>query len=157
MEWADKKVWKSVLENQQLQNNLRIQKLFYHIHAVQYAFLRIWKNEKVKTENKEDFKDILALKKWGDEYYNELNSYFNEYREIDTDKIITVPWAILIQRQTGRKAESINLGESIIHVSIHSAYHRGQINTAIREAGGNPALVDFIAWGWYGKPLPDQP
>ena len=31
------------------------------------------------------------------------------------------------------------------HVFLHSAHHRGQIATAVREAGGTPAYTDFIA------------
>jgi hypothetical protein len=27
-----------------------------------------------------------------------------------------------------------------------------QVNTRIRELGGTPPLVDFIAWIWAGKP-----
>jgi uncharacterized damage-inducible protein DinB len=34
----------------------------------------------------------------------------------------------------------------------HTAYHRGQVNTRLRELGGDPPLVDFIAWIWMGKP-----
>ncbi|MDQ3428112.1 MAG: DinB family protein [Gemmatimonadota bacterium] len=30
------------------------------------------------------------------------------------------------------------------HVVIHSGYHRGQIATGIRQAGGTPAYTDFI-------------
>ena len=30
------------------------------------------------------------------------------------------------------------------HVVLHSAYHRGQIAAAVREAGGTPAYTDFI-------------
>ncbi len=32
------------------------------------------------------------------------------------------------------------------HLSFHSCYHRGQVNAAIRAAGGAPASVDFIAF-----------
>jgi uncharacterized damage-inducible protein DinB len=28
----------------------------------------------------------------------------------------------------------------------HSAYHRGQIATLVRQAGGQPAMTDFIFW-----------
>jgi uncharacterized damage-inducible protein DinB len=35
--------------------------------------------------------------------------------------------------------------ESILtHVVLHAAYHRGQIASALREAGGTPAYVDYI-------------
>jgi uncharacterized damage-inducible protein DinB len=32
----------------------------------------------------------------------------------------------------------------LTHVVVHSAYHRGQIASAVREAGGEPAYTDFI-------------
>ena len=35
---------------------------------------------------------------------------------------------------------------------MHSTYHRGQVNVRLRELGGEPQLVDFIAWVWEGKP-----
>lgn len=36
-----------------------------------------------------------------------------------------------------------------------ATYHRGQVNTWLRELGLEPPLVDFIAWVWFGKPAPD--
>lgn len=32
----------------------------------------------------------------------------------------------------------------LTHVVAHSAYHRGQIASAVRQAGGEPAYTDFI-------------
>src|SRR5262245_20082219 len=32
------------------------------------------------------------------------------------------------------------------HLSFHSHYHRGQVNTAVREAGGTPVNVDYITF-----------
>jgi uncharacterized damage-inducible protein DinB len=34
----------------------------------------------------------------------------------------------------------------LTHVIIHSAYHRGQVALAVREAGGEPASTDYIAY-----------
>ena len=36
------------------------------------------------------------------------------------------------------------LGDILTHVSHHGAYHRGQIASAVRAAGGEPAYTDFI-------------
>ena len=36
------------------------------------------------------------------------------------------------------------VGDILTHVALHGAYHRAQIATAIREAGGTPAYTDFI-------------
>ena len=35
-------------------------------------------------------------------------------------------------------------GDILTHVTHHGAYHRGQIAAAVRAAGGEPALTDFI-------------
>ena len=35
-------------------------------------------------------------------------------------------------------------GDILSHVVTHSAYHRGQIASSIRAAGGEPAYTDFI-------------
>ena len=33
-----------------------------------------------------------------------------------------------------------------MHVVTHSAYHRGQVAAAVREAGGKPAATDLVVW-----------
>jgi uncharacterized damage-inducible protein DinB len=32
----------------------------------------------------------------------------------------------------------------LLHVVLHSAYHRGQIATAVRASGHEPAYTDFV-------------
>jgi uncharacterized damage-inducible protein DinB len=34
----------------------------------------------------------------------------------------------------------------LTHVIIHSSHHRGQVAMAVREAGGEPASTDYIAY-----------
>jgi uncharacterized damage-inducible protein DinB len=34
----------------------------------------------------------------------------------------------------------------LTHLVMHSAYHRGQIAAAVREAGGRPAATDYIVY-----------
>lgn len=36
------------------------------------------------------------------------------------------------------------VGEILVHVVLHGAYHRGQIAADVRAAGGEPAYTDFI-------------
>ena len=47
---------------------------------------------------------------------------------------------------TNTKGEpwSNTVEEILTHVTIHSAYHRGQIASDVREAGMAPALTDYI-------------
>lgn len=37
-----------------------------------------------------------------------------------------------------------SVGDILMHVIMHSAYHRGQIASDMRAAGGTPAYTDFI-------------
>lgn len=34
--------------------------------------------------------------------------------------------------------------DAVLQLMLHSSYHRGQVATAVRAAGGEPAVVDFI-------------
>lgn len=35
-------------------------------------------------------------------------------------------------------------GDVLLHVLLHGAYHRGQVASAVRAAGGEPAYTDYI-------------
>ena len=37
-----------------------------------------------------------------------------------------------------------SVADVLWHVVLHSAYHRGQVASAVRAAGGTPAYTDFI-------------
>lgn len=36
------------------------------------------------------------------------------------------------------------VGDILMHVALHGAYHRGQIASDVRAAGGDPAYTDYI-------------
>ncbi len=36
------------------------------------------------------------------------------------------------------------LGDILLHVALHSSYHRGQVAAAVRAAGGEPVNTDYI-------------
>ncbi len=36
--------------------------------------------------------------------------------------------------------------DGLMHLVMHSAYHRGQVAAAVREAGGKPAATDYVAY-----------
>lgn len=58
-------------------------------------------------------------------------------------------WANPLSRQvryTNSKGEAwtSTVEDILIHVTIHSAYHRGQIASDLRSAGAEPAYTDYI-------------
>lgn len=51
--------------------------------------------------------------------------------------------AVVYTNTRGERFES-TLGDIARHVVLHGAYHRGQIASDVRAAGGEPAYTDFI-------------
>ena len=47
-------------------------------------------------------------------------------------------------KNTKGEAWSSSIGDVLTHVVMHSAYHRGQIASHMREQGTVPAYTDFI-------------
>jgi uncharacterized damage-inducible protein DinB len=47
-------------------------------------------------------------------------------------------------RNSKGEAWSSRKEDILMHVIMHSAYHRGQVATAVRAAGSTPAYTDFI-------------
>ena len=66
-----------------------------------------------------------------------------------------MPWVATYEAKLGRTFSTPTLGETMLQVASHSTYHRGQVNARLREVGGEPPLVDYIAWIWFGRPEPD--
>lgn len=155
MEWADAVVWKSVLEHHAAESDNKIRALFYHIHSVQRAFYYLWTNSPLNFPKESDFKDLKEIAVWGSEHYPKIFNYLDSIRDEENSMIIQIPWSKRLENLLGRKVENPALAETFLQVTSHSTYHRGQINMRLRELGGEPQLVDFIAWIWYGKPAAD--
>ncbi len=49
----------------------------------------------------------------------------------------------VVARNTYGEQFSLPLGDTMIHVVDHATYHRGQINSMIRMAGGKPAAAYY--------------
>ena len=152
MKWADAEVWKKVLSLSASDEDERIIKLFYHLHQVQYAFYYIWNDQPVNIVQLEEFTDLKSIAKWGFDYQTKLDAFLASSQGNDMKKIIDIPWSKFLERRLRRKIVPATLEETILQVTSHSTYHRAQINSRFRELGGEPPMVDFIVWIWFGKP-----
>ncbi len=152
MKWADAEVWKKVLSIPASDKDERIKKLFYHLHQVQYAFYYIWNDQQLDIPKPEEFTDLKSIAKWGFDYQTMLDAFLASSRGNDVKKIIDIPWSKFLERRFGQKIVPATLEETMLQVTSHSTYHRAQINTRFRELGGEPPMVDFVAWVWFGKP-----
>lgn len=156
MEWADSVVWAAAFARPEAMEDAGMRERLQHIHTVQRLFLQVWKGEFFWPQEF-SFDDGPALLRWAREYYNQLTEYAGGIGGLDLSEPKPVPWARMFEARLGRQAEVTSLGETMLQAVLHSAYHRGQVNTRLRELGGEPPLTDFIVWVWSGRPGPSWP
>ena len=156
MEWADATVWRAALTLENARTDVKLREAFHHLHLVQRAFLRVWRDEP-RDAPYPTFEDTAALRQWGQTYYAEADAQLAAWNEAQIVEKMNVPWAAIVEKQLGRAPEANTLGETAMQVVFHTLYHRGQINARLRELGGTPPLVDYIAWVWLGRPAAEWP
>ena len=156
MEWADAAVWTAVLASERGRTDQKIRDYLYHLHMVQRAFLRTWRNEPRETPYPK-FDDAASLMAWARTYYAEALSHVEALNDAELSSPMVLPWAAMVEKQIGRAPATTTLGDTILQAAMHSLYHRGQVNARLREVGGEPPLVDYIAWIWFGRPASAWP
>lgn len=52
----------------------------------------------------------------------------------------------LVYRNTKGAEFKTPIQDVLMHLLIHSGYHRGQVAAAVRELGGKPAATDYIVY-----------
>ena len=160
MEWADAEVWRVVEELPRSDFDSRLRDSLVHLHFVQQAFLNAWTGRPVEQPRPADFVTPADLRRWLAPYYSPALQFLTGLDPARLSEPMVVPWVGYFEGRLGRRLESPSLAETIFQVTSHSTYHRGQVNSRLRELGAVPPLVDFIAWVWFGKPSarwPDQP
>ena len=165
MEWADAVVWQKVLSVDAILADEILRARLHHIHLVQRVFLAVWQGEFATCQDSNERQaavmawvnkggdlrgaDLLA---WGQAYHRDVQPYLRSLSEAALAQTVALPWAEMVAARIGQTPASSTLAETLQQVTMHSAYHRGQVNTRLRELGAEPPLVDFIAWVWLGKP-----
>lgn len=151
MEWADALVWRAVLASAEARANQKLREYLYHLHLVQWAWLRAWRCEPPDTPFP-TFEDAPTLMLWGRSYYGQIAPHLDNLTDKKISETMQLPWADIVERELGRAPERTSTAETMLQIPLHSLYHRGQINMTLREVGGEPPGVDYIKWAWLGRP-----
>jgi uncharacterized damage-inducible protein DinB len=162
MQWADAKVWAAGLEAPDGATDERLRDTLLHLHHVQRGFLGLWcatlESPLAETLDSDvdphDLGSATELRDWARAYYPMVEKFLGSLDSNDLDRAIEIPWAAVLEKRLGRPPDPVTLRETLHQVVLHSMHHRGQVNRRIRELGGEPPLVDYIAWLWIGRPAP---
>jgi uncharacterized damage-inducible protein DinB len=152
MEWADALVWKAVRAVGDGEPDGQLRERLLHIHVVQRAFLNIWTGKPMTFPEADEFPALRDLERWARPYYPEAGQHLETLSAAELSGPVELPWAAGLTRRFGRDPDTVTLAETALQVTSHSTYHRGQVNTRLRELGVEPPLVDYIAWLWLGRP-----
>ena len=156
MEWADAEVWRAVLVHEPAGNDPRLRELLTHLHLVQRLFLVVWQKQPFDpSRGQPQFTMATDLRNWAQTYYADANRFLDGIDESSLKSEVVMPFVKVMEAQLGRTFAKATLGDTIFQVTSHSTYHRGQVNARLREVGGTPPLVDYIAWIWFGRPVPN--
>ena len=152
MEWADALVWAAALPSPEAAGDHKLRGTLFHIHMVQRAFLSVWKSGQL-TRAPEEAPELTTTLEAARDFYAELTPFLSALGVDELGRPVVLPWA----RRFGAAHATPTLADTIIQVTMHSAYHRGQANARLRELGVEPPLTDYIAWVWFGRPEPQWP
>ena len=152
MEWADALVWRSVLSAPGRDDSM-LERL-HHFHSTQWAYLQVLQGRPLEIPELASFPDARLLGRWARRFHSELRSYRDSLDEARLGRPVEFPWAAQLAKRFGDPGPA-TVAESLLQLVLHTAYHRGQVATRIRERGGAPPLTDFIAWIWMRRPDPD--
>ena len=156
MEWADARTWAAALAVPSIQRDPQMRDRLLHYHVTQRAYLQIWRHDPVEIPDPASFADLAAVCRWARVFYRELPAFLDEVDDSTMDRPINFPWVAELEARFGTVTPA-TFAESLVQLVLHTAHHRGQVVTKVREAGGDPPLLDYIAWVWFGRPAPDWP
>jgi uncharacterized damage-inducible protein DinB len=154
MEWADADVWKAVLACEPARSDETLRALLLHLHVVQRAFLDVWTGRPLEFPQPSAFPDITQLQAWAAPFHAEAAAFLDGLNDEALAQPKTLPWVAEFEKAVNRTFSTPTLAETMFQITSHTTYHRGQVNLRLRAVGGEPPLVDYIAWIWFGRPGP---
>lgn len=157
LQWADAEIWRAVLTQSEGAVDPKVHFWLHHIHTVQHAFLSVWRGEDLDLPEESDFSDALALARWGREAHAGLRDYLFGADEATLNRELEFPWSEQLEEKWGKTLAPVTLAQTAVQVAMHSTHHRGQVAARLRELGGEPPQMDFLAWLWWGRPAARWP
>ena len=105
----------------------------------------------------DELPDLAAIARWGHRTHDRLPAFLDGVGDAELARTMEFPLAPSVVEQLGGSPTFPTMGEMLLHIACHSVHHRAQVNTRLRDLGGEPPWIDLIAWLLHGKPQPEWP
>ena len=158
MEWADARLWAAVTTNDAARKDDEIWKQLQHLHTVQEMFLGLWMHESfdaMKARAAASIPDLPSLWQAARSYYGRAQQFLTDVSGPRFVETVEMPWLAEYEKTLGMTFAKPTVAETVIQVVNHTTHHRAQVQARVRALGGEPQLVDYIAWIWFGRPAPE--
>ncbi|HEV3121245.1 MAG TPA: DinB family protein [Isosphaeraceae bacterium] len=117
-----------------------IHNLMVHLMAAERLWLERWRGSSPRrVENQDDHPTREALEARWPQVHAELLEFVGRQNAESLAKPVAF-------KSTTGEASTIPLGQLMIHVVDHGSYHRGQLNSMIKQAGGQPAPAFYVTY-----------
>jgi uncharacterized damage-inducible protein DinB len=156
MAWADAMVLSTITGKPEAGSDVFILAKLRHLHMVQKVFLDVLNNVPFDPKVADDL-DADALAVFAREVHAGLMRCLESLSQERLDRVIELPWSAIASEKPGFRVADHSVADALVQVPEHSAYHRGQVCTRLRELGIDPPMTDYIAWIWRHKPEPSWP
>lgn len=154
MEWADATLWRATLASPGAQTDETLRNYLHHMHLTQQLFYAFWTAtpaEPIARRQPSEF-TLPELCAWARAYYPLARAFLDAATPEVLAAPLAMPWVAQYEKQVGRTFDVTSVAETAYQVVSHSTHHRAQANARLRAVGGDPPLVDYIAWIWFGRP-----
>jgi uncharacterized damage-inducible protein DinB len=136
--WADAAILAAIRSCPAAAENEKLRHTLHHILMVQRAFLSMFL--KLPFEMAAESKQLESLDAYA-ERFRETHAQEGAFvKGVDEESLagrFESPWF---------PDAKLTLVQAMMQVVMHSQSHRGQCATRLREAGGQPPVLDFILW-----------
>jgi uncharacterized damage-inducible protein DinB len=153
-DWADSELWNAVAATPRALDDVGIRDYLHHIHMVQRLFVALWTQQPpdaIAARQPSEF-SLSDLRAWGRPFYADARGFLQKVDAPRLDEPLIVPWAARLEAERGLPLSAPTVGETVFQVVNHTTHHRAQVSVRLRALGGEPPLVDYIAWVWFGRP-----
>ena len=145
-EWADAAHWRAVLGSEAARRDAELKARLVHLHGAQQLWLGRWQGISLPFAKAEDHAAIEDTFHFAKACHAALRAYLSLRKEADLADAVTY---------TSLAGETFTqpLRELMVHLAMHSQYHRGQNATRLRALGASAPATDLVNWQREGKPV----
>jgi uncharacterized damage-inducible protein DinB len=144
-EWADAEHWRATLDSEAARRDPELKERLVHLHAAQQVWLGRWQGVSLPFPKVEDHASIEDTFHFAQACHAALRAYLSLRKEPDLAEAVTYT------NLAGRTFTQ-PLGDLMLHLTMHSQYHRGQNATRLRALGTPAPSTDLCTWQREGRP-----